>query len=240
MPDFEIVADPDPDLDRFLDLLSRVEEERRQERRKDRHKPRSGDRHKPRSGDWHKSRAVNNRPFIVVDGEGGGKDELGRQNYLLMGAAGIDGTYYQLFEDNRPLTTRECLEFVLALPSTEAATLCSFYFSYDVTHILRDVPDDRIERLLSPKPAQSSRYTHWQQYFLEHVPGQFFRVAKACPIRGKPLKGAARTIHDSGRLFQSPFIEILEKWQVADPESLAFLEKLGTTEIFHKNNFRYK
>ena len=58
------------------------------------------------------------RPFMAIDGEGGGTDELGRQNYLLMVASGqTAGEEYILHREGKPLSTRDCLEFILSLPA---------------------------------------------------------------------------------------------------------------------------
>src|SRR6516164_8436564 len=44
------------------------------------------------------------RPFMAIDGEGGGTDELGRQNYLLMVASGrMVGEERVLHGDGKPL-----------------------------------------------------------------------------------------------------------------------------------------
>jgi hypothetical protein len=58
------------------------------------------------------------RPFMAVDGEGGGTDELGRQNYFLMCAAGqTPGEEYLNHREGKPLSVRDCLEFILSLPA---------------------------------------------------------------------------------------------------------------------------
>ena len=54
------------------------------------------------------------RPFMAIDGEGGGTDELGRQNYFLMVASGqTPGEERILHREGKPLSTRDCLEFIL-------------------------------------------------------------------------------------------------------------------------------
>ena len=58
------------------------------------------------------------RPFMALDGEGGGTDALGRQNYFLMVASGqTSGEEYILHRQGKPLSTRDCLEFILSLPA---------------------------------------------------------------------------------------------------------------------------
>jgi hypothetical protein len=57
------------------------------------------------------------RSFMAVDGEGGGTDPLGRQNYFLMCAAGQSGQEYLCHRDGKPLSARDCLDFILSLPA---------------------------------------------------------------------------------------------------------------------------
>lgn len=76
-------------------------------------------------------------PFMAIDGEGGGTDHLGRQNYLLMVAAGIAGEEYVLQNNGKPLLVRDCLEFILSLP--KQPFLVAFGLGYDATQILRGI-----------------------------------------------------------------------------------------------------
>ena len=78
------------------------------------------------------------RPFMAIDGEGGGTDELGRQNYLLMVASGrMVGEERVLHGDGKPLSVRDCLEFLLSLPG--GPILVAYGLGYDVTQILRGI-----------------------------------------------------------------------------------------------------
>src|SRR5215470_12093228 len=65
------------------------------------------------------------RRFLAIDGEGGGTDYEGRQNYLLMVAANSEETHV-CHRDGDRLTTRDCLEFLLSLPAEPI--LVGFYF----------------------------------------------------------------------------------------------------------------
>ncbi|HWH79462.1 MAG TPA: hypothetical protein VNT76_18915, partial [Candidatus Binatus sp.] len=118
-----------------------------------------------------KATGENLKPFIGVDGEGGGTDDVGRQNFLLLRAGEME-----LFCANNPLSTRECLDFLLSTPKN--AILCGYYFTYDATQILRDLPPERIANLFEPKPRIPgfSPYTFWEDYAIEFRPRQYFRV----------------------------------------------------------------
>jgi hypothetical protein len=96
----------------------------------------------------HKNRNAADRPFIAIDGEGGGANEYGQQNYLLLCASGItpDTRYEPLFENNRPLTTTKCLDYLLSLKAN--AKYVIFGLGYDITQMLRDVPEEYIKEIL--------------------------------------------------------------------------------------------
>src|SRR5438132_3738627 len=85
-----------------------------------------------RKGDRHKNRHNITRlidPFLAIDGEGGGANENGQQNYLLMcarEAADDAGTTRVLFKNNKRLTTKDCLEFILSLPQRKI--IVGFFF----------------------------------------------------------------------------------------------------------------
>jgi hypothetical protein len=89
----------------------------------------------------HKDRvAALDREIVGIDGEGGGTNEFGQQNYLLMCASNRDRSYVrQCFNDNKPLTIEQIFEFILWLP--ENAYICGYYFGYDINMILCRMPE---------------------------------------------------------------------------------------------------
>jgi hypothetical protein len=196
---------------------------------------RRGDRHKPgknnRRGDRQNRRLQHAlRPFIAIDGEGGGINDCGQQNYLLMCARGIDdASAAHVFKDNLPFSPEDCFEFILSLP--KAAILVGFFFDYDVTQILRDLPEGRQRRLFiehnsEEMPAYGrgiSPYTYWEDYAIQYLPKQFFRVARTVRIRNtdgrKIIPGSSRTINEVGGFFQKPFVKVIEEWEVGDDET---------------------
>lgn len=184
-------------------------------------------------------------PFIGVDGEGGGTDDIGRQNFLLLCAGDME-----LFNDNKPLSTVDCLEFILAQPAD--AILVGYYFTYDATQILRDLPENRLRWLmmttqqkleqrikkcpLELTPEQREDYfndplnqrrvarTFWGEYAIEFVPRQFFSVAR-CNRNGRigVLAGSARTINEVGGFFQKSFVEAIKDWGVGSEKVQAMI-----------------
>jgi hypothetical protein len=84
---------------------------------------------------------------MAIDGEGGGTDHLGRQNYLLMVAANSEDEHV-LHRRGEPLSTRDCLEFLLSLPARPI--LVGYGFGYDATQILRGIKANTLRRILKP------------------------------------------------------------------------------------------
>jgi hypothetical protein len=150
------------------------------------------------------------QPFIAVDGEGGGRDETGRQNYLLL-RAGTDC----LFDNNRRLTSLDCFEFLLCL-DPDAGVYVAYYFDYDTTMILRDV-----ERYVQPGLKIA---TYWNGYLISYLPRKFLSICRAeWPRDEKRPKrlGKTITINDVGPFFQMSFHAALTKWEIGTPEELA-------------------
>lgn len=159
------------------------------------------------------------KPFVGVDGEGGGVDEYGRQLYRLMRAGDNE-----LYRGNARLTTTDCLEFLLSLPVN--GIYVGYYFTYDATMILRDMPEDRVRYLFKPKPRGPgiSPYTYWGEYAIEFRPRQYFRVARRKSRNSyKVIEGSARTVDEVGTFFQKPFVEALQDWDIGDPETVAMI-----------------
>lgn len=149
------------------------------------------------------------KPFIGVDGEGCGVDELGRQEYRLMCASGLDPLY-----TGKPLTTAECLEFILSLPRNRIAV--GYGFSYDVSMILKDLPPERMARVLAPKESGpgKSRYTYYlNRYGIEYLGKNYIRVCRVKRVRLpgahdsilRTVKGTTRTVWDVIGCFQTWF-----------------------------------
>lgn len=167
-------------------------------------------------------------PFVGVDGEGAGHNRFGQQHYLLLRIG-----ERELFT-GRPLTTQQCLEFILDEPP--GSLLVGYGFGYDSTQILRSISDDangeraenRIKHLFAPKPSGrgGAHYTRWNQWGIEYLPRQYLRVSRQeryvifDELTGLPreawrtVKGSARTIYETLGFFQSTFLSALRAWEV--------------------------
>jgi hypothetical protein len=165
-----------------------------------------------------RKRRVDDRPFVGIDGEGCGTDELGRQLYMLLRCG--DRELYT----GKPLGTAECLDFICDAPPRPI--LVGFSFGYDVTMILRDLSGERRARLLMDKSAEPgrSRYTYWGDFGIEYLPKNYLRVCRTVPriiwrdgkkvdIRQR-IEGSARTIYETFGFFQMSFLKSIQAFNV--------------------------
>src|SRR5215472_11762888 len=147
------------------------------------------------------------KPFTGADGEGALVE--GRHQYLLFRAGDR-----LLFDNNRPLRTAELLDFICELPNDRI--YCGFFFDYDTTKILADLPLAK-QRLLftEPRPA-TTRWVFWKRWAIDYFPRQYFKVAPV-PQGGRdnwPPPGSARTIWEVGGCFQSAFVTACKTWGI--------------------------
>lgn len=167
------------------------------------------------------------RPFMAIDGEGGGTDHLGRQNYLLIVASGTErGEERILRKDRQALSVKDCLEFILSLPAQPI--LVGFGIGYDATQILRGIKKPTLRQILNPHQGKNGPvYTYWGDYGIVYQQGQYLRVARVDRIGPKPviLKGSCRTIYETLGFFQCPFIKAIRNWEIGSEEERSIIEK---------------
>jgi DNA polymerase type B, organellar and viral len=165
------------------------------------------------------------RPFRAIDGEGGGTDELGRQNYFLMVASGqTPGDEYVLHRDGKALLTRDCLEFILSLPADEI--LVAFGIGYDTTQMLRSIRPPTLRQIMNPRQGKNGpRYTYWGDYAIIYQQGQYFRVARIDRSGPKPtvIKGSCRTIYETRGFFQCAFVKAIGDWRIGTEQERAII-----------------
>jgi DNA polymerase type B, organellar and viral len=158
-------------------------------------------------------------PFCGIDGEGGyvteADKEHGYQSYLLL-RAGDD-----VLETGKNLSSDECLSFIADLPPDRIYV--AYFFDYDVTMMLRDLPEFKLRRLLKREtrinPATGRAFfvdTKFQvgsthetgDIRIDYLPHKSFSVQKWLGNGwGKPV-----TIHDTGTFFQMSFVRTLRIW----------------------------
>lgn len=151
------------------------------------------------------------KPFVGVDGEGG--SVRGSHEYLLLRAGD------QALETGAPLEWDECFWFLSELPND--GIYVSYYFDYDVTMMVRRLPQERLERLMNrdvriDKQKGGSRCLPVDvgPYQIDYLPRKEFRVRRRTPnnAMGRRHYTPWVTISDVGSFFQSTFVSALRKW----------------------------
>jgi hypothetical protein len=160
------------------------------------------------------------REFRGVDGEGGNVAEEGtlfgtRHQYLSLRSGP------NLLETGLPLNWEQCLEFICAQPKWHIDV--SYFFDYDVTMILRTMPEERARRLLhrhlriDPKTFNVLPLDIGD-FQIDYFPHKEFKVRR---------KGTSywHVISDVGQFFQGPFLKTLEKWEIGTPEEREMIKR---------------
>jgi hypothetical protein len=174
-------------------------------------------------------------PFAGVDGEGGGEQGQKHPGYhayfLLRGS----GNVLVPKPGNNRIVTSEALEFLSSLPNTH--TYVAYFFDYDVTKILEDVPFPKLKRLMdrssrTRQDGNGSFPVSFGPYEFDYMPRKEFRVRKMLSRIELPGTGVIKTeyapwvvINDVGPFFQCKFVEALEKWKIGTPAQLALIRK---------------
>lgn len=106
------------------------------------------------------------RPFVGVDGEGGQVKD--RHEYLLLRAGKF------CLETGKPLTAVECLTFLTGLP--KGVVYVGYFFDYDVTMMLRDLPASKLDRLVrrEDRLSRDGKYT-WPVDWTDGTTGASFQ-----------------------------------------------------------------
>jgi hypothetical protein len=163
------------------------------------------------------------RPFLAVDGEGIQKPD-GTQAYALLVAADSRGNcWHKANEDG--LTAEQCLRFLLDLP--DRYTLISFFFNYDVSMMLKDLPPLVLRGLVDHIDDLDGPRVPWNDWLLEWLPSKWFSFFH------EPLR-ANRKIYDTAGFFQMSLLKALEAWEVGteDERKIIGMGK-GQRELFN-------
>lgn len=140
----------------------------------------------------------------------------------MMGRAGIGGTHPATVEapPGGRLTSKQCLDFIVGCPN--GSRIFAFAFSYDLTHILRDLPDKEIYRLLRPelrtlpdqenlpKRLRGPQPIKWEGFKINLISRKLV-VSKG---------SRRRVVWDIFQFFNSSFVTSLRKWKIGTPEEL--------------------
>lgn len=159
------------------------------------------------------------RSFCGCDGEGCGTDDKGRQLYMLLRMGDRE-----LYTGAR-LTTCEMLDFIC--DHNRDDILVGFAFGYDVTMILRDLPEKQARKLFQPKTFGEghSIYVWYKNFDIDYLPKNYFRVKRVKIVRDAdgrehriPIQGSQRTIYETFGFFQKSFLNAIKSFEVGTPE----------------------
>lgn len=190
---------------------------------------RKGDRHNPETRrayqrEYYRERRGNGSrtslPFRGIDGEGGGEQGTvhpGYHAYFLL----TGGTRSILPRaGNIRLTTGQALEFISSLDPDYCYV--GYFFDYDVTKILEDLPHAKLDRLMDRtkrvrKDGRGIFPVDFGPYEVDYIPRKEFKVRKK---GGKWI-----VINDVGPFFQCRFLEAIKLWGVGTPEQHELIAK---------------
>lgn len=125
----------------------------------------------------------------------------------------------ELYTGDR-LQTDELLDFICDHPKQDI--LVGFAFGYDVTMILRDLPDAQKSRLFAPHefgPGHSP-FIWYGDFDIDYLPRQYLRVRRVRRIRDRVtgqvkrvgVPGSLRTIYETFGFFQKSFLKVCEEF----------------------------
>lgn len=126
-------------------------------------------------------------PFVGVDGEGGDVDD----------GTGFSTHTYTMLRAGDEYVTGDWLNFLATRPRRHIYV--SYFFDYDVTMMLRDLPETSLRALVT---GQEIRHDGFK---LSYRPRKEFVVNRA---------GREVTINDVGTFFQCRFVTALERWNI--------------------------
>ena len=154
--------------------------------------------------------------FVGIDGEGQGREN---HRYVLLAASDAEGKLESKVSAYS-LSTVTCLDFILSFP--ESARLFAYAFNYDLTMMLKDLPNELLYFLFRPELRRRRRRSElgpmpivWEGYTL-NMQGTRFSVSK-----GEHQK----TIWDIWKFYQCRFVKALEQWKIGEEER-AYLDKM--------------
>jgi hypothetical protein len=168
--------------------------------------------------------------WITIDGEGWGRDELGRQYYRFMVAANASSfqTYLPPQTQGRHcVSTEECLTWIASLQQQyyqwcqhtgkkyTPPLIGGFALGYDYAHILTDITAEQLEALLT-----SGSYD---------VPPVQITEDFACRITANNLRiynsdgDEIASIWDTFKFYQAAFLKVMEAY--AEPDEWKIIER---------------
>jgi hypothetical protein len=140
-----------------------------------------------------------------IDGEGQGRED---HKYVFLAACNEAGTNRQSITNKEGLSTIECFELILNIP---AKMLFAYFFGYDLTKILKDLPNKHLYFLFRPelrKRKGNDARGPWP------IPWKGYRINLQGSKFTLHTKTRRKVIWDIGKFFQGKFVDALRLWKV--------------------------
>jgi hypothetical protein len=157
--------------------------------------------------------ALRDKPFRGIDGEGGGEKGTRHPGYHAYFLLSAGRSSILPAGDNIRISTSEALRFIASLD--ESFCYVGYFFDYDVTKILEDLPATKLDRLMNRekrlrKDGKGVFPVDYGPYEIDYLPRKEFKVRR----KG----GTWRVISDVGPFFQCRFLTALENWNIGTHE----------------------
>ncbi len=160
-----------------------------------------------------RAHAQKHRPFVGCDGEGWNLPN-GYHAYFMLRIG--DQTLKTKGSAVR-LSTQDCLSFIA--DQNPDNIYVGYFFDYDVTKILEDLPWDKLDRLLNRAKRMSAFGklfpVDWRGFQIEYLPRKEFKVRRLLSqVEDQSTWSKWVVINDVGSFFQMPFLNAIRNWDV--------------------------
>jgi len=158
--------------------------------------------------------------FIGCDGEGGNVDGLSAYYLLRV------GTSVLYPGEGRRIGSLEAFNFLWQCAQDMSGTFVGFFFDYDISNILRDLPWD-VLRKLADRESRTKRIirkngevkevvqgVYWRGFRFDHIPRKSFTLERIGPDQKRI--GKTFHLHDVFGFFACSFLKAIQKWGVGE------------------------
>ena len=170
------------------------------------------------------------KEFVMWDGEGAAnEDDSTKQDYVLLGY--YNGSEHKKLVTGRALTTKECLDFIVAAGEANPDTYhVSFAFGYDVNMILRNLSHRQFAYL-----HKKHRITAFG-YNIEHIPSKWLQVTR---LETAFQRKHTVRIQDMFGFYQCSLVKALQDNIPTHPLMVEHLDEIVVGKA-QRDNFEYE
>lgn len=179
------------------------------------------------------------RPFFFLDGEGGNRPDGSHEYTVLCGWSEYTGPVILRNEDGSPLGTAQVFDWLLSLSAQLKLedvphTFVGFGFGYDLSMILKDLPEHPAERYARPVRMQhldakgTPKYAIWGPYGFRMLGSEFSLIETTFGFGARATKGDQKSIAiwDIWKFFQGSFVKALTEWKIIGQDELDAMEAM--------------